>query len=234
MRRGRARVLVADAARAEVARPALARLERDRRLHPLLRRGGRAPQRVAEVGALRLGRAQRLERRQQRVDHRLVLGLGLAAHLHALDARVERRGPAGEVELAPAGARRPHLQEQRAVERAGGAADLRDERHPDRLQQRADVVALGRLELLHGRAHPAVHVRAVVAVADRRVELDQLGAVLGDRRREGADPGAHLGGRDAHPQRRAGVSTGASHSRVSSSSSLSSVIEQPAISSDVM
>ncbi len=32
----------------------------------------------------------------------------------------------------------------------------------------------------------------------------------------------------------AGVSTGASHSRVSSSSSLSSVIEQPAISSDVM
>ena len=36
------------------------------------------------------------------------------------------------------------------------------------------------------------------------------------------------------PQRSAGVCTGASQKRVSSSSSLSSVIEQPAISSEVM
>ena len=47
---------------------------------------------------------------------------------------------------------------------------------------------------------------------------------------QSADGGAG----DAHPMRSAGVSHGASHSRVSSSSSLSSVIEQPAISSEVM
>ena len=44
--------------------------------------------------------------------------LGLAAGLDALDAGLQRRGPAGEVELRLAGRRRAHLQEQRPVERA--------------------------------------------------------------------------------------------------------------------
>ena len=129
---------------------------------------------------------------------------------------------------------RGELQEQRPVQRAGGAADGRDERHPDGLEQRADVVALLRVELLDHLAHPPVHVGAVVAVADRRVELGQLGPALGDAVREGVQPVADGGAGDAHPMRSAGVSHGASHSRVSSSSSLSSVIEQPAISSEVM
>ena len=60
------------------------------------------------------------------------------------------------------------------------------------------------------------------------------GAVLGNHGRVVPDPGPDVGGADAHPQRRAGVFTGASHSRVRSSSSFSSVIEQPAISSEVM
>src|SRR3954470_13103632 len=73
--RGRPRVLMADAARAEVAGAALAGLERDRGLHPLLRGVGGALERSAEVAAL----LQRGERRQPGVDHRLVPRLGLAA-----------------------------------------------------------------------------------------------------------------------------------------------------------
>src|SRR3954466_2148677 len=58
--RGRPRVLGADAARSEIAGAALAGLQRDRGLHALLGRGGRALQRLAEVAAL----VQGLDRRQ--------------------------------------------------------------------------------------------------------------------------------------------------------------------------
>ena len=93
------------------------------------------------------------------------------------------------------------------------------------------------VELGHHRLHAAVHVHAVVGVADRRVELRELVAALRDRRREGAQPGAHLARGDGvvhAPHRRPGVFTGASQSAVRSSSSRSSVIEQPAMSSEVM
>ena len=106
-------------------------------------------------------------------------------------------------------------------------------RHAHRLEHGADVLTLLALELLERLAHPAVHVGAVVAVADRRVEPDEVHPVLGDLGGEPADPVDRLLVCHA-PHRSAGVSTGASQSRVSSSSSLSSVIEQPAISSDVM
>src|ERR1044071_2468256 len=62
--RGRPRVLMADAARAEVARTTLAGLERDRRLHALLGGIGGALQRLAELAAL----VQRGDRRQQRSE----------------------------------------------------------------------------------------------------------------------------------------------------------------------
>ena len=70
-------------ARAEVARAALAGLERGRRVAPLLGRVGRGAQGIAEVGALRGLGLQRLDRGHERVDHRLVLELGLAAGLDA-------------------------------------------------------------------------------------------------------------------------------------------------------
>ena len=182
-----------------------------------------------------IARCEGLDGGHQRVHHRLVARLGLAALLDPGDAGLDRLRPPAEVELGLAGGRRSHAHEQRPVQRACGTAHLRDESHPDRLQQRADVVAVDLREFLGGGAHPAVHVGAVVAVPDRRVEPDEFHAMLGDRRRVVLDPGSHVGGGDAHqPRCSAGVSTGASHTRVSSSSSLSSVIEQPAISSEVM
>src|SRR5918999_539678 len=69
-RRRGTRILVSDAARAEVTGAALARLERDRRLRALGRRGrrglGRGGQPLRPRGLV--GR----DRRNQRVDHRLV------------------------------------------------------------------------------------------------------------------------------------------------------------------
>src|SRR5215208_7154970 len=66
-----------------------------------------------------------------------------------------------QVQLGLARGRRAHLQEQRAVERPGGPADARDQRHPDRLEVGADVAAVGAVELLDGLLHAAVHVGAV-------------------------------------------------------------------------
>src|SRR3954451_3998427 len=227
--RGRPRVLMADAARSEVARTTPAGFERDRGLHPLLGCVGRALQRVAELAAL----PQRLDRGQQPIDHRLVTRLRLPTRLHALDTRLDGCCPAVEVELTLARGGRAHLQEQGSVQRAGRAADAGDQRHADVLEVGTDVAALRAVELLDDLLHPAVQVRAVVAIADRGVEAHELHALLGHHVGEATDPIAYLLGCHA-PHRSAGVRTGASHSRVISSSSLSSVIEQPAISSEVM
>ncbi len=94
-----------------------------------------------------------------------------------------------------------------------------------------------RVELADDGPHAAIHVGAVVGVSDGGIQLRQVVAVLSDRVRIGSQPGDHaLEGDDLRhaPHRSAGVLTGASHSAASSSSSLSSVIEQPAMSSEVM
>src|SRR5262245_53397418 len=89
VRRRRARVLMADAALAEVAGPALERLQRDRRFHALLGRLLRAAQSVLERRVLGRGGAERLHGRKQRIEHRLVAGLRLPALLHAGDAGLQ-------------------------------------------------------------------------------------------------------------------------------------------------
>src|SRR5215217_2316087 len=66
--RGGPGVLVADAARPEVARAALAGLQRDRGLHALFRRVGRTLERLADLATLLQG----IDRGQERIDHRLV------------------------------------------------------------------------------------------------------------------------------------------------------------------
>jgi hypothetical protein len=52
----------------------------------------------------------------------------------------------------------------------------------------AGVGLLGRLELLQRLLHAAVHVRPVIAIADRGVETDQLLPVLGHLARESGHP----------------------------------------------
>ena len=81
----------------------------------------------------------------------------------------------------------------------------------------------------------------MVGVADRRVELGEysFSAVVQAIGERGHEPGEGGNVEVAHrvaqaPQRNAAVFTGASQSRIMSSSSFSSVIEQPAISSEVM
>src|SRR5205085_9563318 len=96
----------------------------------------------------------------------------------------------------------------------------------------------GTLELLAYGGEAPVHVRAVVRVADRRVELREVVALLADGRGGGFEPAANGLGVHARPilhdpqvpQRSAAVCTGASQSSVSSSSSVRRVIDAPAIS----
>ena len=107
-----------------------------------------------------------------------------------------------------------------------------------------------RVELAEHGLQAAVHVDAVVGIADRRVELGQVRpcarrswrrtpAPTRRRRRTATlnrpPPRAvRVTVAGQAPQRSPAVLTGASHSFVKSSFSFSSVIEQPAISSDVM
>ena len=66
------------------------------------------------------------------------------------------------------------LHEQRAVERSGGAADLHDQRMPMRLQRIRAAACPRASEVGQHGLEAALHVDAVVAVADRLVERRQL------------------------------------------------------------
>ena len=179
----------------------------------------------------------------QRVDHRLVAALGRAELDDRGERRLERVDERLGLDLLGVAERlRPALRKAGAPERAAGAADRRDERRAggdQELARRRAAVQVVELDLDGGE--PARHVRAVVGVADRRVELGEVVALLGDRRRAAAQPaverlGGHGGLRHAAqaPQRSAAVLTGASQRPSSSSSSSSSVTEAPAISRLVM
>src|SRR5690606_13742591 len=89
-RRRGARVLVADAALAEVARAALAGAQRDRRACPLLGRAGRPLERLVLVSALLYGLRQGPGGGREGIDHGLVALGGLAQPFHGPYTRVER------------------------------------------------------------------------------------------------------------------------------------------------
>ena len=83
----------------------------------------------------------------------------------------------------------------------------------DRLEHRSRIGLLGGLELLHRLRHAAIHVRPVVAVADRGIETHELLTVLAHLGREPRHPVQRGVAIDRHgyaPQRSAGVFTGAS------------------------
>ena len=85
-----------------------------------------------------------------------------------------------------------------------------------------------------------MQVRPMVGIADRRVKSGQLITMRRYLLIETPEIADDLLGSNHHvchfyiPQRSAGVCTGASQSRTSSSSSFNRVIEHPAISSEVI
>ena len=143
-----------------------------------------------------------------------------------------------------------HPQEEGPVQRAAGPADRAHQRHPDLLEQRRRRWTGG---FTSSAATTAVIPRSMFTPwsASPIAESSWVSSSfsLGDDPGELADPGRQRRDVDrlliatatvhrrAHaqiPQRSAGVLTGASQSRSRSSSTLSSVTEQPAISRLVM
>ena len=80
--------------------------------------------------------------------------------------------------------------EQAAVQRTGGAADLRHQGRAGLRQDRPAVSASNAGQGGDRRVEPAAQVDAVVAVADGGVEVGQLGGVRRDRGGDGGDPRA--------------------------------------------
>jgi len=70
--------------------------------------------------------------------------------------------------------------QRRAPERAAGASHRGDQRPPGQDQEAPGRRLLILGEGLHHRGKPPRHVGSVVAVPDRRVQLDQAVALLGD------------------------------------------------------
>ena len=242
--RGGARVLVADRALAEVGRAALAGLERHRRLRPLLggRRGG-GERRLERLAGVERGRSARRSRdRARRPWSCRPAGRHRARRRRRVPRGARRPGPGRRAPRASPSARPAR---RNAVPQSGPLAPptvdtsvlpANDQELPGRERR------VLRGQRLADRVEAAVHVHAVVAVADRGVQLGQVVAPVLDGLRDRGHPGvnrrgAHRGSCDHRlyaPQWSAGVWTGASHRAVSSSSSSSSVSDAPAISSEVM
>ena len=164
--RTRARVHVADRSLAEEGGAAARRLHRDRRL-----RRGRGHHRQP-LGETRAADVQRLLDRHQHIEHRLLPSLRLAARLDRLD----RAANAVATSAMPGSARAslPSVMNKRAVERAGRAADLHHQRHPDGLQRFRQRLGSERPRVCQHGLEAALHVEAVIAVADRLIERGQL------------------------------------------------------------
>ena len=144
-----------------------------------------------EVSAVLDARAQRRDGGPERVDHRLVAGLGRAELDHAGERRVERVGERRPVERRRVADRAAGAAQGGAPQRPARAADRRDQRLAGDDQLLAGRLgAVLRAQRLDHRAEAARHVDAVVAVADRRVELREVGRLR-------LDGGGHL----LHPAR---------------------------------
>src|SRR3954447_2242136 len=184
----RAGVLVADAALTQIAGAPLAREHRDRRVTPRLGGSAGATQRVTDRQAVLQGLFEGVDGRGQRVVHRLVLRLCLAASDDTLEPGPQRRTHllrryGGKV--AESG---PHAEEERAVERTARPADRGHQGHPDLGERRARTRGAELVQRGHGGLHPTVQVGAVVGVADRGVQLGEVVALLRDERREAPHP----------------------------------------------
>src|SRR5215218_9277640 len=161
----------------QIARPSPPRRERDRRLGPFLRGIGRAPEHPGHA-PFAGGPLRGLDGGFEGVDDRLVPHLGLTALLYAAEGGFQSLGSifGRDLLLVPEGRR--GAQEGGAVERAGGPSDLADQGHRDGFQYVGRGRRVRALQTFERSLKAAVHVVAVVAVPDLRVELRQVPPVL--------------------------------------------------------
>ena len=104
----------------------------------------------------------------------------------------------GRIEVLGIAERATGAPECRSPERPAGAADRRDERGAGGRQQLARR-GLDALELADDRSEPAVHVRAVIGVSDRSVELRQIIPLFPQRGRRRLEPQPDRPGIHARP-----------------------------------
>ena len=120
--------------------------------------------------------------RDQRIEHGLVTLLGVAALLDAGNRGAEELLEGGDVELRVLVADGRGLDEARAVEWAGGTADVVDEGLADRLEYGARLRRIVHFfDGVHRRLEAACHVDAVVAVGNLPVEVCQVILLGNDR-----------------------------------------------------
>src|SRR5256885_432924 len=156
---------------------------------------------------------------RSRVRHGLLAGRGLASLDYPLESRLQYVPQVLHCELLLTRGRLRHAKEERAVERTPRAAHGADQRHPGLLEDRCRVGAILVERLLAHGFEATVHVAAVIRVTYRRVQSRELFRVLGEGGGQELEPGPGSPGVQDHiPHRRPGVSTGASQSRIMSSS----------------
>ena len=134
-----------------------------------------------------------LNRRLDRVDHRLVVGLRLAALLESIQAIAEHLRQLRQIDRAAVCGAGGGAQEKGPVQRPGGPADPANQRHGDRAEKGADVV--GRhllLQPLLQLSHASTHVHPVIGIADGGIQFGQMALVLDNAFGVSQKPSAEL------------------------------------------
>ena len=129
--------------------------------------------------------AKALESGIQHIEHRLLTDVALATRLNRSDRPAQRGGGRGS--RWRVGQFLAQREKQRAVERPGGAAHLRHQLHPDRFEQLGQAHDGKRIHILQHRLEAALHVCAMIAVANGGVERGQLVCPLDHAARDRAD-----------------------------------------------
>ena len=227
---------MAGAAFAEIAGAAFFRDQRDGRFCLFLRGSGCCLQRVLKAHTAGGRLFEHFRHRQPDVHHGFVARGRLSARNQAGTAVGDGLRERCQIGFVFTVERRRGLDEEGAVKRAAGAADGGEQHHADAFAETAEVFACLCRQFFLRLAEAAVHVQAVVAVADGGIERGQF--VLRDGKRGGAAvyPVDVLAVGKTHarpPLLQPGVHTGASKSSSTASSALSRVMEMPCMSSEV-
>ena len=146
--------------------------------------------------------AQGLQGRAPGVEHGLLPRGGPPPRGETADPGLQGARERLGVEHLQAGHGAPGAQEEGAVQGPGGAADGGDQGGADLLEQGVGAGEAAGLHRLGGGGQAALHVGAVVGVADGGVQVGELLGVLGDECGAAAHPGSQV----RHAQRVAGGS----------------------------